>query len=162
MIVGAASPPTYATPRPAADAELLEAERREELAEELGRLGERAHVEDLAADVRVEPDEREAVGAGEPVEQPSRASPGGDRRAELRVLLAGADELVGVGLDARRHPQQRRLGHRAPRGEARQSLEVVGAVDDDAADPGGRAPSRARRRTCCSRAARAGRPAPRR
>ena len=59
----------------------------------------------------------------------------GDAEAELRVDLAGADELVGVGLDARRDAQQHRRPSRPPRGHERlEAVELVVAVDDDAAD----------------------------
>ena len=82
-----------------------------------------------------------------------------DAEAELRVVLAGADELVGVGLDAGRDPDQHlRDDGRPRRGSAREPVELVEAVDDDATDAGPPRRRAARRATCCCRAGRAGRP----
>ena len=56
------------------------------------------------------------------------------RNAELRVLLAGRDLLVGVGLDPRRHPQQDALA--ATGGEPLEAVDLVEGVDDQVADAG--------------------------
>ncbi len=66
---------------------------------------EPGHVEDLRADVAVDADEFE------PVEPQGTAYglggvPAGQRDAELLVLVGRGDELVGVGLDADRDPDQ--------------------------------------------------------
>ena len=90
---------------PAADDQLGQPERGEEHAEHLGRLLERRRFEDLAADVRMDPDQ---LDAGHELEGGDGlcGRPGGDGEAELGVLLPGADELVGVRLHSGRHPRQ--------------------------------------------------------
>ena len=82
----------------------------------------------------------------------------GEREAELRVLLAGPDELVGVRLDARRHPQEDRLGRRRARraAESRSSGRSRRRSRRRYGRRRRRAPARARRRTCCCRAGPAG------
>ena len=83
--------------------------------------------------------------------------------AELRVDLAGPHELVGVGLDARASTRSRTAGTRPSAAwSALEPVELVEAVDHDAARrrPRGRGP--ARRRSCCCRAAPADRPGRRR
>ena len=67
---------------------------------------------------------------------PQRPFGGAARQAEpeLAVVLPGHHVLVGVGLDARRHPQQH-LRHPAPVGDERlDAIELVIGVDDDATD----------------------------
>ena len=56
--------------------------------------------------------------------------------AELRVVLAGGDELVGVGVHAGRDPQQH-VGHRTDAFGAQrvEPIELVERVDDDVAHP---------------------------
>ena len=68
---------------------------------------------------------------------------GGARRQpepELGVLLAGADEFVGVRLHARGDPDEHRRARAGPggvaTGEALQAVDLVEGVDDDAAHPG--------------------------
>ena len=60
-------------------------------------------VEDLAADVAVQPDQRQRAGLEHPPDRLGRVArrPARDREAELLVLVRGRDELVGVRLDAR-------------------------------------------------------------
>ena len=83
--------------------------------------------------------------------------------AELGVVLAGPHELVGVGLDAGRDPQQHRRHRAGPRrggrrgGRARRSCRR--RCGPTPAVERGRA---ARRATCCCRGAPGGRPARRR
>jgi len=66
-----------------------------------------------------------------------RRSARGDGEAELGVLLPGAHELVGVCLDARRHPDEDPRPGRGRRGRLQQAAEtghLVEGVHDDAAD----------------------------
>ena len=100
--------------------------------------------------------------AGGPGER-GRGRARGDAEAELRVVLAGPHELVGVGLDARRDAQEHRRDAARPVGHQRlDAVELVERVDHDAPDAVGQRRCAARRRTCCCRAARAGRRARRR
>jgi hypothetical protein len=91
--------------------------------------------EDLAADVHVD---AEQLHTGE-VPCPGDGVggvPRGDAEAELRVDLAGAHELVGVGLDPRGRPHED-LGDDPVLGVQRgEAVELVEAVDHDPADPG--------------------------
>ena len=146
---------------PATDDELGQTERSEERAEHLGRLLERGGLEDLAPDVRVDPDQ---LDARHELERGDRLG-GGARRdgeAELRVLLPGAHELVRVRLDTRCDPDE----HPGPGGgvggddssRPSEAGDLVEGIDDDAADARARAPSPARRSTCCCRAGRGGPP----
>ena len=63
-----------------------------------------------------------------------------DAEAELGVLLAGPHELVGMHLDARRHPGQHRDRGRGRIGrsvhQSLQAVDLVEGVDDDAAHSG--------------------------
>ena len=61
---------------------------------------------------------------------------GGDREAELLVLVCGRDVLVGVRLDAGRHPDHHRRDRVALPGQLDQPGDLVLGVDDDPADPG--------------------------
>ena len=90
-----------------------------------------AEVEDLGADVRVQPDQVDP-GMGERLLDRRPRLAVLDREAELRVELPGRDVVVGVRLDAGRDAQ---LGlDAAPfRHHAAQQLELVGPVDDDRA-----------------------------
>ena len=121
----------------APDDEFGQLERGEERADHLGCLLEGGRVEDLAADVCVDPrqfDSRHELERGDGF----GCGPGGNGEAELRVLLSGPDELVRVRLDARGDPHQdlRSLG--SPGNglqQAAQAGDLVERVDDDAADP---------------------------
>ncbi len=117
--------------------ELGQVEGGEERSQDLGRPLEGRHVEDLAADVGVDTDQ---LDPGHQLERGNggRRGAGGHREAELRVLLAGLDELVRVGLDPRRHPHEY-PGTRRTRGGIRQfpeARDLVEVVDDDAAHAG--------------------------
>ena len=117
------------------DGQLGQAELAHPRRHDLHRLMEEVGDEDLAADVHVHADEldrRRVLGPGD--------GSGGvaDRHAEaeLRVDLAGADELVGVGLDARCGPEST-LGIRPSSAwSRREAVQLVEAVDDDATDAG--------------------------
>ena len=102
----------------AAHDELGQTERGEEPAQHLRRLFERRHVEDLAPDVGVHADQ---LDRGQQLEGGHRLGRRArrHREAELGVLSAGADELVGVGLDAGRDPDQDgRAARRGAEGES--------------------------------------------
>ena len=93
-----------------------------ELAGDLGVQGEhpaRRHleargVEDLAADVGVQAEQLQARGGDHPAYGLEGVA-GGDREAELLVLVGGGDVLVGVRLDASGHPHHHRAGARPTR-----------------------------------------------
>ena len=77
----------------------------------------------------------------------------GQVEAELGVVLARRDVLVGVGVHARRDAQQH-VRRRSPTAgvERVEAVELVEAVDDHVTDAGRRSPSAARRGSCCCRA----------
>ena len=71
-------------------------------------------------------------GSGEhPADRLGRGA-GGQREAELLVLLAGLDVLVGVRLDAGRDPDVDALADPGPLGDGREPGDLLGGVDDDA------------------------------
>ena len=111
---------------------------------------EAVDVEDVRADVAVQPDQLERRQREHPADRLGRRA-AGQREAELLVLLAGLDVLVGVRLDAGRHPDVDPLAHAGALGDGGQPLELVEGVDDDAADADARRRARARRRSCCCR-----------
>ena len=84
----------------------------------------------------------------------SSAWPPARREAELLVLVAGGDELVGVRLDADGHPDHDRRDDAELGGHRGDPVDLVEGVDHDAADPVGRAPRGSRRWSCCCRASR--------
>ena len=135
------------------DHELGQTERGEEASQHVDGLGERLQGEDLTAQVGVDPHELHdpcGIEVGQSGHGPGRR-PRRQSEAELRVLLAGPHELVGVDLhargDARQHPGARpgdRLGvlrtPLEPGWVGHQPLEAVDLVEgvhDDAADPDG-------------------------
>ena len=93
-------------------------------------------VEDLAADVGVQADQLEGVGGQHPSGRFERGT-GGDREPELLVLVRGGDELVGVGLDAGRHPHHHPGVAAQFAGDAGEALDLVVGVDHDASDTEG-------------------------
>ena len=99
----------------------------------LGGDLEARRVEDLRADVGVQPDQVERRLGGDRPHRP-RGLALGDREAELLVLVRGGDVLVRVRLDAGGHPQQHRLHDAAARGDRSQPLDLDVGVDDDPAD----------------------------
>ena len=120
----------------AADDQLVQAERGEERAQHLDRLLEIHGIEHLAADVGVQAHELDAwhqLQRGDGLGGGTR----GDREAELGVLLPGADEFVGMGLDPGRHPDEHLRAFRRGRTrleEAAEAGDLVERVHDDAAD----------------------------
>ncbi|SII66824.1 Uncharacterised protein [Mycobacteroides abscessus subsp. abscessus] len=109
---------------------------------DLGAQGEHAgggdleagDVEDLGADVRVEPVEAEVGGVDD-------ARGGGARLArghgetELLVLVGGGDEVVGMGFDADGDAQHHRRDDALGRGDGLETVDLVEAVDDDPSHP---------------------------
>ena len=96
-------------------------------------------VEDLRADVAVQPGELEVRLADDADRRGQRVA-GGQREAELLVLVGGGDELVGVRLDADgradEHRHRRAAGRHPGRGERHQPVDLVERVDDDVPDAG--------------------------
>ena len=107
----------------------------DQLGHDLGRQGEGLGGEDLAADVGVQPDQLDGGRSPRPVDG-ALGHATGEAEAELGVGLAGADVLVGVGLDAGRDPQLHPR-HRVRRRGAARAVELVEAVDDDVVHAGG-------------------------
>ena len=91
---------------------------------------------------------------------------GGQREAELLVLVRGRDELVGVRLDADgradEHRHRRAAGLDPGGGQRHQPVDLVEGVDARCARSRRRRPAAARPATCCCRAARSARPGSRR
>ncbi len=114
-------------------------------------------VEDLRADVGVQPGQLERRLAQDPA-----GGLGGvaarQREAELLVLVRGGDELVGVRLDAHRGAEVDALPHPALRREGREPLDLHERVDDDGAHAGVEGGRELGGRTCCCRAAAAAAP----
>ena len=115
-----------------------------------GGLGEAAVVEDVRPDVAVQAAQLErrlgehrgdGLGRGAAVQA----------EAELAVLLAGGDVLVGVGLDARRDPQVDRLPHAGARRRRRRAGRARRRSRRRRARRRPGPPAPARRPTCCCR-----------
>lgn len=64
----------------------------------------------------------------------SAAWPCGEREAELLVLVCGGDELVGVRLDADRHPDLHRLADAQFVGDVRDADDLLEGVEHDPPD----------------------------
>ena len=93
------------------------------------RLHERLEVEDLRADVDVQPLHAQPRAALDP---PDQLGGGGRRQPELRARVAGEHVRVGVGRDARDHAHENVCAR--PRHGRLEPVDVVGVVDDDQAD----------------------------
>ena len=122
-----------------------------DLAQHVGQRLVHVQVEDLRADVRVQPAQLQAR-AADALQRPLHVAHGD---AELGVLLAGADGLVGLGLDAGRHAHagsaDRTRPPRAPAARSRRSCPRSRGRRPT------RPPAPARPRTCCCRAGRSAR-----
>ena len=120
---------------PAAEDQLGEVEGAGHVGHDRGGLGEGLHREHVGTDVGVEADELDRGGPLGPLDR-RRGGTAGQAEAELRVVLAGLDVLVGVGVDAGRDAQQHpRRGE--PLGvQGVEAVELVEGVDDDAPDAG--------------------------
>ncbi len=81
----------------------------------------------------VQPDELHRVRSAGVVDRPQRIAVA-EVEPELRVVLAGGDELVGVCVDARGDAQHHAGdGPDASRSEDVEAIELVEGVDDDVA-----------------------------
>ena len=109
------------------------------VARQLAERGDRQAVglelEDLRADVGVQPDQLELLGGEDALDRPLRPGRVAGPEAELRVELAGGDVVVGRGLDPRGDPDQHL--HRLVE-EALAALDLVEGVEDQVADAGPR------------------------
>ena len=138
---------------PAAEHELGQVERHGEVGHHLGRLGERRRLEHVRSDVAVHADQLDRRRPACPVDRSHRVAVA-EVEAELRVVLSGGDELVGVGVHARRDAQQdlRRRAD-AVAGERVEAVELVEGVDDDVAHAGLDRHPQLGDGSCCCRAA---------
>src|ERR1700761_3483644 len=114
----------------------------DDLAPVAGQLTERGdrqlvglELEDLRADVGVQPDQVQLLGGEDALDRPRRPGRVAGPEAELRVELAGGDVVVGRGLDPRGDPDQHL--HRLVE-EALAALDLVEGVEDQVADSGPR------------------------
>ena len=96
---------------------------------------EAAGVEDLRADVRVQPGELER---GQRQHPPDRlvGGAGREREAELLVVVRGRHELVGVRLDPGRHPDQDPRPDAGQVGVVGEPGDLLERVDHDVPHPG--------------------------
>ena len=101
-----------------------------ECGERLDGPAERRGVEDLRADVDVQPVEAQAVRAAQALDRPPRVGRG---QAELRIVLAGGHGGVGVGAHARDHAHEHGL---LAADQALQAIDVVEVVDHHGAHAG--------------------------
>lgn len=94
---------------------------------------EARHVEDLRPDVRVDPNELDAVQLdGAP--HGLRRLPVGEGDAELLVLVRGGDELVGVRLDAHGDADLHALPLAEAVGDVGDARDLLEGVEHDAPD----------------------------
>ena len=94
------------------------------------RLSERLELEQLRADVEVQPDELERRALPQAGD---RGGCLGDREAELRVRLSGRDLLMRVARDAGRDPDQDLLAAAELARDPLEALELVERVEHDVA-----------------------------
>ena len=111
-----------------------------------------AGVEDLRADVRVQPDQLEPRRGQHPADRLEGVA-AGQREPELLVLVRGRDELVGVRLDADGRAHQHPLASRRARRTARPAGRSRRTSRPRPGRPRRRGRRPARRPTCCCRAA---------
>ena len=111
-------------------------------------------VEDLAADVGVQPEQLEPVAVRRGCGDRLGGLAAGEREAELLVLVGGRDELVGVRLDADGDADHDRRADAELGGDGGEPVDLLERVDDDPAHAVARAPGGSRRATCCCRATR--------
>ena len=117
---------------PASDVEQLEPEVDgvAEVGDHLDRLHIGLELEDLGADVGVQPDELQVGGLAYPLDR-LLGEPVGQPEAELGVELPGLDVVVGGGLDPRRDPDQHAL---RPLEQPLGALDLVERVEDQMPD----------------------------
>ena len=111
-------------------AEVVDAELPE-LRDRPDRLPERLELEQLRADVEVQPDQLERLALPQAGDRGRRL---GDREAELRVGLPGRDLVMGVAGDAGGDPDQHLLASVKLGRDLLEPLELVERVDHDVAD----------------------------
>ena len=90
-------------------------------------------VEDLRADVAVQPEQAQRLGPGEDAARRLEGVPPGQRQPELLVLVGRRDELVGVRLDADGDADEDRRDDAELGRDRGDALDLVEGVDDDAA-----------------------------
>jgi hypothetical protein len=95
------------------------------------RGSERVEVEDLRADVHMQPQQAQS---GTVLDAPHQVGGARRRQPELRALVAGEDMGVGVGRDSGGDADQHVLG---PAGwhNGLQPVDVIGIVDHDQTQP---------------------------
>ncbi len=129
------SPSTYATPRPPPTDSSGSPSGFENCRQDLDGLAERVETEHLGTDVGVDADQIDGRRSQRPLDG-GRGHTGRHGEPELRVVLTGGDELVRVGFDAGRHPQQHRRHLTRGGMDGFDAVDLVEAVDDDAGDAG--------------------------
>ena len=105
----------------------------DEVDDDLDGFGEAVQGEDLAPDVHVQTVEVD-TGEFDRLLDRLHGQPLVAAKAELRVLGARHDEVVRVGLHARRDPDEYLLLDAARVGQRRETIHLLEAVDDDASD----------------------------
>ena len=122
--------------QPSSDRQLGKPDLADPRGHHLHRVVEEVGDEHLAADVHVDPDQLDRRRVLRPGHRAGGVA-GGHAEAELRVDLSGADEVVGVRLDAGRGPDEDLRPEPVVGMELREPVELVEAVDHDATHPGG-------------------------
>ena len=112
---------------------------------------ERLDVEDLGADVAVDALEADPLQCRRACRTASIASPGLQREAELAVDLAGAHEVVGVGVDARLDAEQDLRDLAPADGELVEQHAARSELSTTICPPRIRAPRSAPAPSCCCR-----------
>ena len=120
-------------PEPAADVDHL-APLAGQLAERADRQRVGLELEDLGADVGVEPDQLELLGGEDALDRLRREAVL-EAESELRVQLPGLHVVVGRGLDPRGDPDQHPLGTVE---QPLAALDLVERIEDQIADAGAR------------------------
>ena len=138
---GASSSGVYAMPNPpprssSVDGDaVLGVDPRRQLEHPPGGHLEAGGVEDLRADVRVQPGELEHGQRQHPADRLVGGA-GREREAELLVVVRGRHELVGVRLDPGRHPDQDPRPGAGQVGVVGEPGDLLEGVDHDVPDPG--------------------------
>ena len=111
---------------------------------------ETGDIEDLRADVAVQPDQSQVIGGEYPADGRHRRA-AGHRQPELLVFVCGGDELVGVRLDADGEAHEDILDDARLARDRVEALDFDHRVQDDVTHPGLDRRGQLRRPICCCR-----------